>query len=285
MSQCYVYDFTFYPQSDLNHEDFIALIRPLFKKFVCQLESTPTTGRLHFQGRGSLYKKKRHSELVALVNTTALKGMHISESSVESLNQEVFYSLKYDTRVEGPWDDRSFQPPPYIPRQFRGLMARLYPWQQTVMDSRTNFQDRWVDCIIDKKGCIGKSSVSALSHLLHGALDLPPYGDSEKLLQAVCNQLVARKERQPGLVFLDCPRSLDQRRMSPYFLAIEQIKRGIVCDTRYHYKEWVFDSPRVWVFMNTEPPHWHLSSDRWRFHQVNSVTMGLEPYEPDEPTS
>lgn len=284
VNQVYVYDFTFFglPDQEIPQlDDFITLIQPLFKRWVFQLEESPTTKKLHYQGRGSLFKKKRQDEVCKLVNGSALHGMDFSESSNNSLCHDVFYTLKYDTRFAGPWDDRTYTPPPYIAKQYRDIILR--PWQQTVLDSRLTFQDRIVDCIVDTRGAIGKSTVASLGRLKYGALDLPPISDHKELLQIVCDVLMSKKKRDPGLVFIDCPRSLDQRKMGPYFIAIEQIKKGFVCDTRYHYKEWDFDSPRVWVFINHDITLRYLSRDRWRFWQVCPLTNKLKKYEPVEP--
>ena len=61
-SQVYIYDFTFFgpKQGELPAVgDFVELIQPLFKKWVFQLERCPTNSRLHYQGRGSLFKVRR----------------------------------------------------------------------------------------------------------------------------------------------------------------------------------------------------------------------------------
>ena len=73
---------------------------------------------VHYQGRGSLYKIKRFNELCKLLNDTPLRGMDVSESSNNSKSDEIFYMMKYDTRVEGPCDNNTWKEPAYIPKQF-----------------------------------------------------------------------------------------------------------------------------------------------------------------------
>ena len=274
-TQVYNYDFTFFGPAGGTlppYEEFINLIRPLFKKWVFQLERCPTTRKLHYQGRGSLFKKKRHPELCILLNQTQLRGMDVSESSTNSTQAEVFYALKYDTQVEGPWSDTTWKAPQYIPRQYRGLIDRTHPWQTTVLDSRNEFNDRVVNLVIDASGNNGKSTVAALAALHHGALDLPPIGDHKELLQVVTDVLIAREEREPGLVFVDLPRSvtLDCKRLAPFMVAIEQIKKGHVCDVRNRYREWWFDSPAIWVFVNHPPELKFMSKDRWKLWRINA---------------
>ena len=286
-SQVAIYDFTFFgPKGEElpDVEDFIALLQPLAKKWVFQLEKCPETGTLHYQGRMSLFKKRRQPELCKMLNESDLRGMDVSESSNNSKLFEIFYALKDETRVDGPWDNRSWKPAPYIPRQYQGLIDTLYPWQKTVLESRNDFNERIIDVIVDSKGCSGKSTVASLGRLHYGMLDLPPISDHKELLQVVCDKLMAQGNRNPGVVFVDCPRSIDQKKMAPYFIAIEQIKKGYVADVRYQFKEWDFDSPRVWVFMNHEPDIRYLSADRWRFWKIDPSGY-LQKFEPTDPIS
>ena len=273
-TQVYDYDFTFFGKDGQlpDPTGFVALIRPLFKKWAFQEEACPTTGRRHYQGRGSLFKKKRQPELCNMLNDTELRGMHVIECSMNSRTKEMFYALKYDTKVDGPWTNVTWKEPAYIPRQFRGLIDRLWPWQKQVLDSREEFNDRVVNMIVDTGGCNGKSTVAALGDLHYGGIDLPPVGDHKELLQCACDILMAKAERDPKLVFVDLPRSLtmDVKKFAPFMTAIEQIKKGKVFDMRFHYKEWWFDSPQVWVFANHPPNVDFMSADRWRFYTIDA---------------
>ena len=82
---------------------------------------------------------------------------------------------------------------------------------------------------------------------------------------------MSKEERAPGLVFVDLPRALttDSKKFGPFMAAIVQIKKGKVADVRFHYKEWWFDSPQVWVFCNHAPNLDHMSADRWRFYTID----------------
>lgn len=279
-TQVFDYDFTFFGIKDQESgqldfpevSDFVKLIQPLFKKWVFQKEACPTTGTVHYQGRGSLFKKKRHPELCSLLNETDLRGMDVSECSTNSKKQgDLFYALKYDTKIEGPWDDKTYREAPYIPRQYRDKMDRLYPWQKKILDSRDHFEDRKINMVYDPVGNNGKSTVAALGDLMYGAIDLPPVGDHKELMQVACDILMAKQCREPKLVFVDLPRGLtiDVRKFGPFMVAIEQIKKGKVADLRFHYKEWWFDSPQVWVFANHLPKLELMSQDRWNFFTID----------------
>lgn len=281
---CAKFDFVFHGTSDaiMPTSEFVGLLRTLAKQWVFQLEKCPTSGRLHYQGRMSLIKKKRKGELITLLAASPLRGLHVMETVTANVTG-FDYQMKMDTRVEGPWDDKSWKEPAYIPRQYRGLIDRVWPWQRQVLDSRQNFDDRLVNMVVDVRGCNGKSTVAALGDLHYGGIDLPPVGDHKELLQCCCDILMAKQCRDPGLVFVDLPRSLtmDVKRFSPFMTAIEQIKKGKVFEMRFHYKEWWFDSPQVWVFANHPPNLDYMSVDRWRFFTIDAF-KNLRPMTKDD---
>ena len=79
-------------------------------------------------------------------------------------------------------------------------------------------------------------------------------------------------------MFFDMPRAVNKEKMHGMFTAIEQNKKGKVWDSRHSYKEWWYDSPRVWVFTNEFPNIRYLSMDRWRFWKiVDKKLVKVEP--------
>jgi len=290
----WVYDFTYNAKGDdpehallPDIDTFVEAITPLFKKWTFQKEQAPETGRHHFQGRGSLIKRKRRGELIQLLNAIdLLKGMEVRETVTANCTN-AFYVMKYDTRVEGPWSDETYDKPSYIPRQYRGLLEKLHPYQNDILNSRDFFTDRGVNLVYDRTGNKGKSTIASLAELHYRAIDLPPLNDHKELLQVVCDILMAKKERDPQLVFIDLPRSMTEgdglKKLAPFMVAIEQIKKGHVCDVRHHYKHWWFDSPQVWMFCNAKLDIKYLSRDRWLLHTISEnrelVVLSHEEYE------
>lgn len=261
-----VWDWTL-PHNDRELEDVLKTARELFKKFTFQLEKGDS-GYLHFQGRGSLHKKRRFDELKNLVQTLDWNDCHFSPSSANSQKGDCFYTMKADTRIDGPWTDKDVHQKIYIPRQYRGMEHTLRPWQQKVWDSADVFDTRSINLIYDVHGNNGKSTVAALMDLHRRGIDLPPMNDAEKLIQSVADILMAREIREPKVVFVDLPRAMDKKRLGGLYTAIEQVKKGKVYDTRYAYKEWWFDSPQVWVFTNIYPDLSFLSTDRWKLWTI-----------------
>lgn len=258
-----VYDFTF-PQCD--KEDFTEKLNEIFKTWAFQLEEGDT-GFMHFQGRGSLIKKRRPSEIIQVLKRLDF-ALHVSPTSENSLKEDKGagkYCLKFDTRRDGPWtsDDEEV----YIPRQFRDI--NLYDWQQDIIDDAQHFNSRTVNLIYDPHGCSGKTTIACLCSLHHNGLRVPPINDYEKLLATVCDILRGKGQRKPGPVFIDLPRFMDKSKLHGIFSAIEEIKNGHSYDLRYKYREWWYDSPPVWVCTNMPPPVEALSRDRWRFWTIS----------------
>jgi len=279
-SQLAMWDFTF-PADNADPQEFINKLKTLFKKFVFQKEQADSN-YLHYQGRGSLFKKRRLQELTPLIPEAGLQGIHLSPTSnPTTLLGEAFYTTKVDTRIEGPWSDRDIQK--YIPRQYRGYEHRYFPYQQKIIDSASVFESRKVNFIYDPDGGAGKSTIASICCLLHNGIRVPPINDSEKLLASVCDILTAKDERRPGPVFIDLPRFMDKKKLHGIFSAIEEIKNGHVYDVRYHYKEWWFDSPPIWVFSNMEPPMNALSRDRWLLWTLENNDLTV--YQPNEAPS
>lgn len=271
-----VWDFTL-SKLDREIEDIRPELNSLFKKWVCQ-EEKGDSGYLHFQGRGSLWKRRRLNEVLSIIKMSEIKELHISPTVTENMVGEPFYCLKADTRVAGPFrqDDPEAR---YIPRQYRGMLDSLYPYQQKIFDSATDFDSRSINFIYDPCGAKGKSTIASLCALYGRGIQIPAVNDAEKLIASVCDILRSKDDRTPGVIFVDMPRAMDKRHLSGVYTAIEEIKKGFVYDLRYSYKEWWFDSPAVWVFANIPPDLSLLSRDRWRLWTI-SEDKDLDPYDP-----
>jgi hypothetical protein len=182
----------------------------------------------------------------------------------------VFYVTKEDTRIDGPWDERT-EKNLYIPRQFRDL--KLWDWQQSVIEISKNFNDRDVNLIYDKKGNNGKSTLASICELKMNGIDLPPINDMKELIQTMCNICESKDLRNPNPIFMDLPRAMDKDRLNGIYTAIEQIKKGKLYDLRYKYKCYWIDSPCIWVFTNREPDENLLSRDRWKIYEIKKQKL------------
>lgn len=258
---------------DWSWRELSTLCHKIGKKWVFQLEQGEKSGYKHWQGRVSLFKKKRKSELMAqLQGLGAPVPQYLQPTTTEEHLKAAFYCMKDDTRLEGPYKNTDV--PAYVPRQYRNM--KLRPWQQDLIDSKDVFDDRKVDCIIDPIGNQGKSTVASIADLHHKCIDMPTTNDGEKLIQSLCDILIAKDCRVPGICLFDMPRAQSKDKLGGLYAGIEQIKKGKVWDSRHQYKEWWFDSPRIWVFTNEPPNTGLLSRDRWRFWKIEKQQLLLE---------
>lgn len=263
MNPIFRYDFTLGRAFVKDFNEIIDRLETYCKKFVFQLEEGTTNKYKHYQGRFSLKDKKRLNQIVKL--EILPKETHYSITCSKTKGFE--YVMKDKTRIDGPWKDSD--KPKYIPRQYRGKMSSLRPFQKYILDNAYKFDDRTINLVICKKGNVGKSVVSALAELYKRGIDLPVVNDAEKLVQSCCNICMAKNIHNPSPIFVDLPRAFNQEKMNGIFTAIEQIKKGKLYDMRHHYKEWWIDSPQIWVFTNTEQNLEYLSIDRWKIWKIN----------------
>jgi len=265
------YDFTCSVEN-VNFHDLKQLLKDNCSKWSFQKEKGEKTGYLHYQGRFCLNDKKRKNGVINLFGGKDC-GIHFSVTTTQNRNN-FDYVTKDRTRVDGPWSHKDIEK--YIPLQYRGKLEQLRPFQRDIWDSYDEFDDRIINCIVCPVGNIGKSMISSLCDLYDRGYDIPPINDSEKLIQSVCDILMCKKDNKPGMFLIDIPRSTRQDKLHGLFNSIEQIKKGKVYDMRYKYKEWWFDSPTIWVFMNEVPNLTWLSDDRWRIWNVDKDYQLIE---------
>jgi len=140
--------------------------------------------------------------------------------------------------------------------------------KQEIYEMRHTREPRIVNVLVDLDGCKGKSTIASLMALEGVAIDLPPVNDGEKLVQSLLD-MCHQRTRDPGVIFVDLPRSLCQDRLFGIFTAIEQVKKGHLYDFRYSYKSWWIHAPIVWVFMNSYPHMSYVSKDRWKLWEID----------------
>lgn len=264
---CAMWDFRMNAEG-LDYMVIIKSLRKIAKRFVFQKEQGES-GYLHYQGRMSLIKKHRHNELLKILRTLEMPvpNYHGQTANATYYAGDMFYVMKEETRVDGPWDERIVEK--YIPRQYRDMLSKLYPYQKFIYENAEVFDTRIINMIYCPKGNVGKSTIASVCELYGKGIDLPPVNDAEKLIQSCCDICEGKSIRNPSPIFVDLPRAMNKERLNGIYTAIEQIKKGKLFDLRYKYKEYWIDSPQIWVFSNIEPDLAMLSIDRWRLWTIN----------------
>lgn len=250
-NQCCIWDFTQHDLEEWGVEETIAWCKEHCKMWCFQLERGAKTGKLHLQGKISLWTKKY--KLIGEMGECHWSPSH---------DVKFTYVTKEETRVDGPWDSKSTVE--YVPTHIRKI--KPYKWQQEVLDS-AGLVEREINVIIDEEGCKGKTILASLARA-KGYVTVPPIGDAERLISTTCDILMGKRCREPNLIIFDIPRSVDKRRLNHLFITIETIKSGWVYDTRNRYKEWVFDPPALWVLTNHDIPIHYMSKDTWKIWKI-----------------
>lgn len=264
------YDFTWSADVFQGPDHVKAVLRRMAKHWAFQKERGEETGYVHWQARVSLKVRRRLSDMLKNWDKISEGAPRPHMSVTSGAAATTFdYVMKPDTRVEGPWTDKDKEV--YIPWQYRGLLDKLYPWQQKVWDSADVRDRRTINLVYCPGGCKGKTTVAMLMLLYGRGIIIPPVNDAEKLVQSTCDILMAKECREPKAVFVDLPRAMNKEKLFGIYTAIEQVKNGYVYDMRYSHREWVFDTPAVWVFTNAEPDTGMLSADRWRVWTIDAA--------------
>lgn len=266
-----VWDFTC-SKEKCTQDELKGKLREFCKKWIFQ-EEKGESGYEHFQGRVSLKVKNRKGANLGF-------GEHWSITSEENKDND-FYVTKIDTRVSGPWSDKDT----YIPKQVRNIT--LMPWQQKIIDNRTDWNTRNINCVICKQGNIGKSTLVTYAGAYGLARRIPMLESYKDFMRMVMDC------PKSSLYLVDFPRSMNKSNCAGFWSAIETVKDGYAYDDRYGFREEYFDCPNIWVFMNRTPDFEFLSKDRWvlwevtqgelKFCNTNCVTPGTTGTLLDDP--
>jgi len=255
------------------------------KKFVFQFEKGEKTGYEHIQARISLHKKTTKQTLLDLFCKVFECGYeeapsHISITSSGVHERRNFnYVMKEQTKIAGPWSDKDFvgKEEVYIPKQYRGKMESMKPFQKSISERVKEFNDRFIDLLFDPIGGRGKSVIIALMQLYNNAVKVPSFHRSPlDIMQFVANLLGEKKESIT--LFADLPRAMDKKEMGSFYSCLEEMKSGYFYDTRYHGKGFFVDSLNIWVSTNHLPDFSYMSLDRWRIWEINDKDELIGPF-------
>lgn len=254
---CCTYDFTSYCNTEDTKRslEMMKKLREVCKKWCFQLERGESNGLLHFQGRISLIKKIKIHQVVKLFEW---EKTHWSITSEENMGN-MFYVMKDESRVEGPWCDTDHFMK--IPRDIAKI-KELRKWQADLLDKLEVYDERTIHVVIDKKGNNGKSTLARYCLVYGLGRQIPFLNDYKELMEAIMDMPKSK------IYFLDMPRACTKDKIKQIWGAIETVKGGYAFDRRYHWKEEVFDPPNICVFSNVEPDSELMSKDRWKKWEI-----------------
>jgi len=262
---------TIYPQFEgvvLIREEFHSWLKRNAQEWSYQVEECPTTKRPHWQIKMKWGHKIRAATIAVQFRATFndYKGSVTITPEVKGNNND-FYTMKEETRMEGPWrwDDKTAI---VIPLRYQ---IELCAYQQTIKKSYDcwNVDSRACHVIVDPQGNNWKSTVGEYLTVHEMADLISVAGMSVKqIIEAAAASFIANPKLR-GYIF-DMERA-NKNNDEVIFSAIERIKSGIIRDERFGDRPRVIMEfrPVIWVFMNRTPEAGVLSKDRWRLWTIN----------------
>lgn len=217
-------------------------------KCVIGLETCPTTQKQHLQGFMALKRRQRLSQL----KKTPLKNAHL-EPCIAGEEENIAYCTK-DNNV---W---FMHPKPKAPLK---IITNLRPFQNKIETMILEEpDDRKIIWAYDEKGSKGKSAFCRYLIHKHKACYLTE-GKKSDLLNIVYNYC-SNPNNDLNLVVVDIPRS----NQNVSYKSLEEIKNGIICNTKYETGTLVINHPHIVVFANFLPDYSQFSEDRWEVYNI-----------------
>lgn len=224
-----------YTQADID------TVKTFFEKYTFQEEQGSTK---HLQGVGSFKNARSFNHI-----KKALPRAHIEVC--RDLEASIKYCSKIDTRNGQSWSNHiAIIKDPLADKT-------LYNWQEDIMKLIASPpDDRKIYWYWDSKGNIGKTSF--IKHaLLHNKNATFVGGATKDMLFALTTVL----EDNPHIntVFINIPRCVEHIGIN----GIEQIKDGLIFNSKYESGYKMFNPPHIIIMANVEPDVKQMSEDRW----------------------
>lgn len=218
-------------------------LKEICKKYLLGKEMCPTTGRKHLQMFFVCKKAMRLSEL-------KIPG----KPHLEPCRADEETNVKYCSK-DGIVISYGFPKPIWT-------ISNLYPWQQEVVDYiNTEPDGRTIRWYWEPTGNVGKSALVKYLVVKHKVLFCQG-GKESDIMNLVFNQDMD----SCNTVIFDIPRAHGG---NVSYAALENIKNGLICNTKYETGYKVFNYPHVICFANFPPEKEHLlSADKWDIRYI-----------------
>lgn len=260
-----------------SHEPIIEWVKERCKKWAFQLEKGEATGKYHWQCRLSFHTNKKRSTVFTdwnrLFNDDGT-SYHLSPTSKTNIGNE-FYVIKKDTRVRGPWSDKTDTR--YVQERFRNPVPR--DWQlkldRKIQQLLNDNDDRHVVFVVDE-GNTGKSWFKGWQMTIRDNVVMMPSSlDQSQMQEFICSSKRI-KEGWKGIIMMDCPRATSPKHWFTLANGLEQVKQGFLSDHRYGATEKRIAPPQIIVFANKKPPEGCLSKDVFRYFDKETGELNIE---------
>lgn len=215
-------------------------------------------GTPHLQGYIAFEKKRRPSEL------KLSKSIHWEKVKGTENDNILYCSKDFRNGVKGckVWKSDNAR----IPRPLK-VITELKPWQQQLKELlEQEPEDRKIIWIYENVGNVGKSAFSKYAVIKMDALYITE-GKKSDIINIVYNYT---KEKELDILILDVPRE-NGNKIS--YKSLEEIKNGLICNTKYETGNMVINAPHIVVFANEAPELYKFSMDRWEIYKIENDNL------------
>lgn len=211
-------------------------------------EETGESGTPHLQGYLKFKTKKR---------PLSVFGKHFKAhwEKCKNVASAIEYTQKEDTRT-----GKQFVRGMRIVRPLKCLRReQLYEWQRDIVNQVEEIpDDRTINWLWEDIGNVGKSALVRYLVIKHGALLVSGKGADIKYL-------ISQQKQAPDIIIYDIPRTAE---CYINYTALEEVKNGVFCSSKYESKMFVMNPPHIFCFANFEPNYDAVSADRWRVKEI-----------------
>jgi len=208
-------------------------------------------GTPHLQGYIYLYIKARPLEfcLNSKIHWERCKGNEL---------ENIIYCSK-----EGNYDKSDNI---NIPKKLK-IIKDLRPWQLSIEKLLiVEPEDRKIIWVFEEEGGVGKSAFARYLINTYDSLYITE-GKKTDIINMVYNYVLTK---ELNIVILDVPRS-NGNKIS--YKSLEEIKNGIICNTKYETGCKVVNPAHILVFANEAPEVEKLSLDRWDIYEIKDQVL------------
>lgn len=245
----YAFTLPNYDKDNLE-EAFRHSLHGITNKYLYGYEICPTTKTPHLQGFFALKKAARITELKKLI----VGNPHLEPCYAAEIN-----NINYCSK-DGNVVSYGFPKPINIITDLRPWQLQIESWLLQEPDPRKLY---W---IYETEGNVGKSVFTKYLVVKHKALFCDGGKKSDIINLVFNNDMDAC-----NIIVWDIPRC---NLGNVSYSAIESIKNGLVCNTKYETGTKVFNPPHVIVFANSEPSILeNLSMDRWQIFTIKDNAL------------
>lgn len=254
-SPCIKYCWTYNNYNPENLNNLEIVLKDLGK--YCFGLEIGDSGTPHLQGWIKLSKKMRITELKKY---PLLSNIHWEKQKGND-HQAISYCLKSNLYKN------NFDISKYLPEEELDIIEKLMPWQEDIINIISKPADkRSVYWFWEPDGGAGKSVFSKYLCHKHNAIYIDE-GKKSDIINIIYN---TPKIGKNSIIVIDIPRNNGN---NVSYKAIEQIKNGLICNTKYETGSRIFNSPHVIIFSNNYPDKKMLSNDRWKIARIFNNTL------------